>query len=123
MIQSPADSMVQFPSPGCGLVVDRSKTQYFQLAIAIRSDDDRGVPDFLIQQGPANRRSSRNFPGGHVRLFAGYDVVLDVFILSTVVNLDRRTQANLVLRDIVHVDHGKVGEPLAQLAYAGLDEL
>src|SRR6266700_7947201 len=33
MIQSPDDSMIQFPSLCRGLVVNRNKAQYFQLAI------------------------------------------------------------------------------------------
>src|SRR5436189_4502615 len=77
MIRSPDDSMIQFPSLCCGLVVDSSKAQYFQLAIAVRSHDHSAVADFFIQQGPANRRSGRNFAGCHIRLFAGHDVVLD----------------------------------------------
>src|SRR5438445_8087372 len=97
MIQSPDDSMIQFSSLCRGLVVNRSKAQYFQLAIAVRSHDHSAVADFFVQQGPANRRSGRNFAGRHIRLFAGHDVVHDFLILGAVVNLYCRTQPHFVL--------------------------
>ena len=35
---------------------------------------------------------------------------------GVVIDLDGRSEADLILRDIVHVDHGQFGQTLAQLA-------
>ena len=45
------------------------------------------------------------------------------FVLGVVEDLDGRSEAHFVVGDVVHVDHGQVGEALAELADARLDEL
>jgi hypothetical protein len=104
-------------------IMNRTEAQYFQFAVAVRSDNTRRVPYFLVQQRPAYRRSSRDFAGRYVRFFAGHDVVLDFLVLGVVVNLDCGAQANSVLGNVVHVNHGKIGEPLSELPHAGLYKL
>ena len=55
--------------------------------------------------------------------FAGHQIVLHFFILGAVEDRHRRTQADLVLGDIVHVDQRQVGQALAELANARLQVL
>src|SRR6266567_3671526 len=120
MIRSPYDSI---PSLRRGTIVNGAQAQDFQFALAVWRNYIRGISNLLIQQRATNRRGGRNLPGSHVRLLAGHNVVLDLLILSTVVNLYRRAEANFVLGNVVHVDHGKVSQTLPKLAYPGLDEL
>src|SRR5437660_8489595 len=123
MCLSGSDTLVRPVSFRRGPVVDGAQAQDFQFALAIWRNYIRGISNLLIQQRATDRRGGRNFAGSHVRLLAGHNVVLDLLILGTVVNLYRRAQANFVLRNVVHVDHGKVSQPLSQLPHAGLDEL
>ena len=85
-------------------------------------DDDDFVADFFVQQRAADGRGGGDFSGGYVGFFAGDELVFDFFVLGAVVNLDGRSQAHFVVGDVVHVDHGEVGEALAELADARLDE-
>src|SRR6266567_4236087 len=120
MIRSPYDSI---PSLRRGTIVNGAQAQDFQFALAVWRNYIRGISNLLIQQGATDRRGGRNFAGSHVRLLAGHDVVLDLLILGTVVNLYRRAEANFILGNIIHVDHGKISQPLPKLPHAGLDEL
>ena len=103
--------------------MDGDQTQNFQLALAVGRDHGGLVADFLVEQGAANGRSGRDLARAYVGLFAGHQLVFDFFILGAVVDLDRGTQPHLVLGDVVHVGQGQVGETLAELAEARLDEL
>jgi hypothetical protein len=80
-------------------------------------------PTFLLSKTAADGRGGGNLSGGYVGFLAGDDLVFHFLILGAVVDLDGRTQAHFVVGDVVHVDHGEVGEALAELADARLDEL
>src|SRR5579863_498443 len=105
------------------VVVDRTQLQDFQSPLAVRGNDDCFIPDLLVQQGPPDGAGSRNLSRRDVRLLAGDQLVFNLFFLGAVVHLDGRTKAHFVVRDIVHVDHRQVGQPLAKLANARLHEL
>src|SRR5579863_2203123 len=104
-------------------VVDGGQLQDFELAFAVGRIHDHFIADFLVEQGAANGGSGRNFSGRDVGFLAGDDLIFHLLILGIVVHLYRGTEANSVLGDVVHVDHGEVGEALAELADARLDEL
>ncbi len=105
------------------LVVDGAEAQDFQFALAVGGDHDDFVPYLFIQQRAADGGGGGNFSGGNVGFFAGHQLVFHFFVLGVVENLDSRTKAHFVVGDVVHVDHGQIGEALAELADARLDEL
>ena len=80
-------------------------------------------PTFLFSKarpiGDVVGDSSRGKSG----LFAGHNLVFDLFILAAVKNTDSGSQSDLIFRNIVHVDKGKIRKPLAQLADPRLYEL
>ena len=80
-------------------------------------------PSFFVEQGASDWARRRDFSGCHVGFFACNQLVLHLFILGVIKNLDGGTKAHFVVGDVVHVDHGQIGEPLAELADARLDEL
>ena len=45
---------------------------------------------------------------GKIGLFAGHDLVFDLFVLAAVKNADGGSQSDLIFGNIVHVDKGKI---------------
>ncbi len=105
------------------LFVDGAELQDFQGALAIGRVHDGFVSDLLVKERATDGAGSRNFPSGDVRFFAGDELVFDLFFFGAVVDLDGRAESHAVVGNVVHIDHGQVGEPLAELADARLDEL
>ena len=80
-------------------------------------------PTFLLSRHAADGRGRGNFSRRDVGFFAGDQLVLHFLVLGAVEDLDGGTEAHFIVGDVVHVDHRQVGEALAQLADARLDEL
>src|ERR1700689_2743073 len=86
-------------------VVNGAEAEDFQFALAIGGDYDDFVPYLHIEERAADRRRGRNMSRGHVGLFAGHQLVLHLFVLGAVENLDGGTEAHFVVGNVGHVDH------------------
>ena len=90
-----------------------TQLQNFHFALAVRRNHDRSVAYFLVEQGAANRRTGRNFARREIGFFAGDQLVLDLFVLVVVVNLDSRAQPHLVVGNIIHVNQREIAHAFA----------
>src|ERR1700723_1686829 len=102
--------------------MDRLQLEEFQLALAVGSANPRPVPRLLAEQRPADWRGRRDQPFSDVGLFAGHQLVLDLFVLAGIEDGHGRAEPGLIGWDVDEVDHGKLAHPLLELPQPGVPE-
>jgi hypothetical protein len=104
-------------------VVNGGELEDFEFALAVGGDDGGDVADFFAEQGAADGGGGGDEAFGDVGLFACDELVGELFVFSAVEDDDRGAEADLVVGDVVEVDHGEFAHALLELAEACVDEL
>jgi hypothetical protein len=91
---------------GCGVgeVVDGGELEHFEFAAAAGGDDDSDIANLLANQCTANGRSGRDEALGDVRLFAGDELVGELFVLGGIEDDDAGAEGDLVTGNVREID-------------------
>jgi hypothetical protein len=102
--------------------VDRGEFEDFEFALAVGRDYRCYIADLLAEESAADGRRGRDEALGDVRLFAGDELVGNLFVLGAVEDDDGRAEADAVARDVFEDDHGELAHALFELAETRVDE-
>src|ERR1039457_5074583 len=80
------------------------------------------VTHFLVEQGAPDGRRGGDPAIGGIGLFAGHQVISELFVAFDVEHNHGGTEAHLVMPNLVHIDHRHVRQALLQVADACIEE-
>src|SRR5258707_330698 len=101
--------------------MNRDQFHDLQFARPAGALDAHLIANLLAKQPASNRRAGRNHTFGDVNILAGYQLVLDLFVLGDVQDHDTRAEPDAVVGDGGHIHHGKGTQPSAQLIETRVD--
>jgi len=126
LLEQPAAAFTECECPSHRLryyTMDGGEFEDFEFALAVGGDHGGGVADLFAEEGAADGAGGGDEALGDVGLFAGDELVGDLFVLGAVEDDDGGAVADAVAGDVVEVDHGELAHALLELAEAGVDEL
>ena len=103
--------------------MDGGELEDLEFALAVGGDDGGDVADLFAEQGAADGGGGRDEALGDIGLFAGDELVGELFFLGAVEDDDGGAIADFVAGDVIEVDHGELAHALFKLTEARVDEL